>query len=191
MTDGGARVLRGKARGCGSPHDRGVPPRRCCPPGTIESPQREDVTVRLATVLRVLARTTAESFAVNRCSIFPRQGDVLVPLMSHREPRASLSATRVTRASAARRSAPFIPTVVRRSAWRRRTRSARSWPPSRSNFSSRSSFWSRCNSSRITSPRSERVTRISRRTREGRQGRAGRERAYPAQPPDRYGSDAN
>ena len=25
-------MLRGKARGCGSPHDRGVPPRRCCPP---------------------------------------------------------------------------------------------------------------------------------------------------------------
>ena len=82
------------------------------PHGTIESPQREDVTVRLATVLRVLARTTAESFALNRCSIFLRQGDVLVPFMSHREPRASLSATRVTRASAARRSASFIPTVV-------------------------------------------------------------------------------
>jgi len=161
------------------------------PHGTIESPQREDVTVRLATVLRVLARTTAESFALNRCSIFLRQGDVLVPFMSHREPRASLSATRVTRASAARRSASFIQTVARRSAWRRRTRSARSWPPSRSNFSSRSSFRSRCNSSRITSPRSERVTRISRRTSEGRKGRAGSERAYPAQPQDRYGSDAN
>src|SRR2546428_13426572 len=89
------------------------------PPGTIESPQREDVTVRLATVLRGLARTTAESFAVNRGSIFPRQGDVLVPFMSHPEPRASLSATRVTRASAARRSRPLFPAVGPRSAWRR------------------------------------------------------------------------
>ena len=50
--------------------------------GTIEAPRREGLTARLATVLRVLARTTAESCAVDRCSIFLRQGDVLVPAMS-------------------------------------------------------------------------------------------------------------
>src|SRR2546426_825541 len=50
--------------------------------GEIEPPRGEGVKSRLATVLRVLARATAEACGVDRCSIFVPRGDVLVPLMS-------------------------------------------------------------------------------------------------------------
>ena len=52
------------------------------PLGDIEPPRGEGVKSRLATVLRVLARATAEACGVDRCSIFVPRGDVLVPLMS-------------------------------------------------------------------------------------------------------------
>ena len=39
------------------------------------------MTSRLATVLRVLARATAEACKVERCSIFVPRGDVLQPVM--------------------------------------------------------------------------------------------------------------
>jgi GAF domain-containing protein len=52
------------------------------PLGDIEPPRAEGVTLRLATVLRVLARTTAETCVVDRCSIFVPRGDVLIPIMA-------------------------------------------------------------------------------------------------------------
>src|SRR5919201_6950075 len=52
------------------------------PLGTIEPPRGDEVTPRLATVLRVLARATAEACKVDRCSIFVPRGDVLQPVMS-------------------------------------------------------------------------------------------------------------
>ena len=52
------------------------------PLGAIEPPRGDEVTSRLATVLRVLARATAEACGVDRCSIFVPKGDVLLPVMS-------------------------------------------------------------------------------------------------------------
>src|ERR671936_652306 len=52
------------------------------PLGPIEPPRGDALTPRLATVLRVLARTTAEACRVDRCSIFVPRGDVLMPVMS-------------------------------------------------------------------------------------------------------------
>ena len=51
------------------------------PLGNIEPPRGNEVTSRLATVLRVLARATAEACKVERCSIFVPRGDVLQPVM--------------------------------------------------------------------------------------------------------------
>src|SRR5216117_2903222 len=52
------------------------------PLGGIEPPRGEELTSRLATVLRVLARATAEACRIDRCSIFVPRGDVLRPVMS-------------------------------------------------------------------------------------------------------------
>src|SRR5205809_4053970 len=51
------------------------------PLGNIEPPRGDEVTSRLATVLRVLARATAEACKVERCSIFVPRSDALQPVM--------------------------------------------------------------------------------------------------------------
>ena len=52
------------------------------PLGAIEPPRSDEVTTRLATVLRVLTRATAEACNVDRCSVFVPRGDVLQPVMA-------------------------------------------------------------------------------------------------------------
>jgi GAF domain-containing protein len=77
VTAGASNGLQGPADVPGPFLEGGV-----VPFGTLEPSRGDDLTPRLAAVLRVLARTTAEGCAVDRCSIFVTKGDVLVPVMS-------------------------------------------------------------------------------------------------------------